>query len=320
MRILFVWLMIALSLFANDLNSTLLTNATSTQWKNIDKTIQTYIIKNEKTITEKIIPAMAQPIKLPTQEEIETFQVPKLLYTRQDIKTLLTYTKYLIDQNKTQEATDIYIQAINGLNNADKSYSMINTIFHIVINGIVLKSLEYDLSYLSKEDKALLQSKVPKLFILTMKEFDKALENETKIVLKELKSYLTKVLPQKRVDRIISKLEHKVLNFNNTLYNMNSIEAQKKMMASTIEKKQKFMQQYATKISFIKQEATKYRENNTSFYTYVKNLPQMQDEKYFSDKMIVDGLFYHSFLHKFIMVQDDCKRVIELNQKVLKQL
>jgi len=308
MRTFFVWFIMVVSLFANDLNSSLLANSITTQWKDMDKSLQEYIIQHEKGINESI-PQFKQPFKPLTQEEIDNFKLPKLLYSRDDMRKLLSYVKYLIDQNRTKDATNIYITVIDGLNNADKSYEMINIIFHIVITNDVLKSLEYDMAYLSKEDKARLKSQTPKLFLLSMEDFDKAWRNNLALSNKFLKSNLINYLPSHRVEAIMKQLEEKKLNFYQKLFSFEVFDDAQKLMNQTQKQSNIFFTQNSKQMEQLKMIAQAH------FTSETKHIQKIT----LDDTLIVDMLFYVS-LTKIIQTKQDCLNAIQLNQKVLNLL
>ena len=322
MKILFSLLISIMMLNAYDFNTSKLDTSIVSKWQDVDSKLQQFIIQEDKQgMKKKFFSLLKQPFSVLSDEEKANFQIPRINYTHNDIRVLLSYTKYLIDQKRTQEIAKIYTEAIDGLNHSEDGYSAITIIFKIVVNRTILKSLEYDLAYLDKKDKAMLLSKVPNLFELKLEDFDTTFKNNTKSVIQEYKSTFIKMLPSDRSEQIASKIEEKVSNFYNHLFTSKSIEENNQVISKFEKDGKIFINKNLMQVSFLNQELIKYANSKYS-YLYLDNfnLPKVTTAQSLSDEIIIDTFFYRAFSMSIYKIREDCKKVIELNKKVLEML
>jgi len=273
----------AILLQANDFNASVLNSAYVSSWDNVNETLQRFIIKHDNKIKEKYFPLVDQPVLIENSYEGKAEpQTPKPAYTRDDLKILMTYTKYLIDQNRTQEIPEIYTRVISGLNNTDNNAYV--TTFKIAMGNITLKSLKHDLDYLTCK----------------IEDFDAAVYDLFKTDIELAQSSLAQKFPKKRASRIVSILEKKVFDFYYHLFALKNVETQKSFMAKAIKEKNDF---------------------SKKLYRQLRKQPLSGDAiQKLSDETIADTLFYSAFLTDFIGSREACKKVIKRNQKVLQML
>jgi len=319
MRIFVSLLLSLVMLNAYDFNTSKLATSSVSKWQDVDSEIQQFIIKHDKIIKERFFPVIKQLFSILSDEEKAKFKTPKLNYTRDDIRVLMTYTKYLIDQNRTQEIPEIYVRVMDGINRTNNGDSFITLIFKIVMSKITLESLEYDLAYFKQEERAKLLSQSPKLFELSLAEFDKTLERTTKTLVKEYKSFLIKMFPKERVEKITAKLEQKALDYNRNSIALENIEEQKKFRQKIESDEKRFFEKYKTDANYFYDNLVKYSDNNRSTFKEL-NQTQVTTQQKLSDEVIIDTIFYTAFLIRSVETQEDCKKVIELNNKVLQKL
>lgn len=319
MRIFISLLLSFVILHAYDFNTSRLAISSVSKWQDVDSQIQQFIIKHDKVIKEKFFPVIKQPFSILSEEEKAKFQIPRLNYTRDDMRVLMTYTKYLIDQNRTQEIPEIYVNVIDGINRTDSGSSFISLIFKIVMNRITLESLQYDIDHLSQQDKTKLLSKAPKLFELNLEEFDTTLERNTKDLVKEYKSYLIKMLPKERVEKISTTLEQKALEYNRKFITLKNIEERKKLVQKIKSDKKRFFEKYKVEANYFYDILVKYSDDNKSVSKEFNQTQKITQQK-LSDEVIIDAIFNTAFLINFVETREDCREVIEFNQQVLQKL
>jgi len=289
----------AILLQANDFNASVLNSAYVSSWDNVNETLQRFIIKHDNKIKEKYFPLVDQPVLIENSYEGKAEpQTPKPAYTRDDLKILMTYTKYLIDQNRTQEIPEIYTRVISGLNNTDNNAYV--TTFKIAMGNITLKSLKHDLDYLTPKEKSELLTHIPGLLRCKIEDFDAAVYDLFKTDIELAQSSLAQKFPKKRASRIVSILEKKVFDFYYHLFALKNVETQKSFMAKAIKEKNDFSKKLSRQL----------RKQPLSGDAIQK----------LSDETIADTLFYSAFLTDFIGSREACKKVIKRNQKVLQML
>jgi hypothetical protein len=304
---------------AYDFNTSSLPSAITSKWQDIDKGLKEFIVKGDKNgMKEDFFILIKEPISIMTEEDEANFLAPKPNYTRNDLRVLMSYTKYLIDQNRTQEIPEIYIRLIDGINNYSYDGSLIAVVFKIIMNKIALKSLKYDLPYLSKKEKSQILSKSPKLFTYKLDDFYRVFKNSIKNIISEKKATFIKIFPKKRVDKIFVEVEKKVLDFNNHLFRLATKKEQEKIIKQFQKDSKEFINKNLIQVSFLNQKTKKYPDYILSLDNY--NLPKVTTKEILSDELIIDTLFYTTFFITTYELVEESKQEIELNKEVLEML
>ncbi len=319
MRIFISLLLSFAILHAYDFNTSRLATSSVSKWQDADSQIQHFIIQNDKVFKEKFFPLFNQPFSIVSEEEKAKFQIPKLNYTREDIRVVMTYTKYLIDQNRTEEIPEIYVNVIDSINRANSGNSVITLVFKIVINNLTLKSLEYDIAYLKQEEKAKLLSKTPRLFELSLAEFDATLERSIKALVGEYQSILLiDMFPKERAEKIGTALEQKMLNVYHKSIELKEAKEREGFVQKYKSDAKSFLEKYTAEVNYLKRTIAQYYNDTES----LKELNQTQITTLgnVSNEVIVDMFFYTQFWINFMETREDCAKVIELNQKMIKAL
>ena len=319
MKILLSLLISIIMLNAYDFNTSVLPSAITSKWQDIDNGLKEFIIKGDKNgMKEEFFTLLKEPISIMTEEDKAKFLIPKINLRRNNLSILMSYTKYLIDQNRTQEIPEIYTRLIDGMNNYYDDYSLVTVVFEILINEITLKSLKYDLAYLSKKEKAQILSKAPNLFTYKLDDFYRVFKVDIKTAIREKKVILIKIFPKKRVDKIFIEVDKKVLDFNNHLFALKSKKEQEKIIKQFQKDSKEFINKNLIQVSFLNQKIKKY--SDYILYLDDFNLPKVTTKQILTDKLIIDTLFYTAFLIKTYELVEESKQVIIRNKELLEML
>jgi len=319
MKILLSLLISIIMLNAYDFNTSVLPSAITSKWQDIDNGLKEFIIKGDKNgMKEEFFTLLKEPISIMTEEDKAKFLIPKINLRRNNLSILMSYTKYLIDQNRTQEIPEIYTRLIDGMNNYYDDYSLVTVVFKILINEITLKSLKYDLAYLSKKEKAQILSKAPNLFTYKLDDFYRVFKVDIKTAIREKKVILIKIFPKKRVDKIFIEVDKKVLDFNNHLFALKSKKEQEKIIKQFQKDSKEFINKNLTQVSFLNQKIKKY--SDYILYIDDSNLLKVTTKEILSDELIIDTLFYTAFSIKAYELVEESKQVIIRNKELLEML
>jgi len=277
MRVVFLFLMTMViswgaSFDSLDRNiSNKLKKSSISNWQDIDRGVQKFIVDNNQNIIDNIIINIDKPI-MDANHTINS-ELPRILLKRDDYLILMTYIKYLIYNNQYNKTIEIYKRVVNGINSID-NYFEINIIFKIVISRMVLKSLEYDFKYLPLESIKSLKATNPKLFKLGYNDFRKAQKiKETPYML--LKNY--KVI---KLSDIISKI-----------YNQNDAKEINISLKKLLDNYYKNFDNLYTKANY------------TKFKRFFKQYKKAQKE--FISKHILDIMALHIRIKKYFDISND---------------
>jgi len=305
-------------------------------WQDIDKNIQNFIIDNKQSIIDDIIINIDKPV-MDSNHTINS-ELPKILITRDNYLILMIYLKYLIYNDKYDRVVDIYNRVINGVNGID-NYWGINVIFKIVINRIVLKSLKYDLKYLPLSSMKSLKTTNPKLFnlnpnswreTLKRKETPYMLVNEYDII--KLSNIVSKIYNKDDTNKInisLKKLlDYYYKNFDN-LYTQKDCIKSKEFLKKYNKSQKEFIAKHILDIMALHTKMKQYF--NISLLSYSPNITikvspfidisQILNREIKSE--LATQIFYYT-LYKdnlyFIDTQLDLLKTIQYNKQVVKVL
>ncbi len=182
MKIIKLFLLLSLGVWAGFkldipkyIDVTQLENVVNNGWNEDNKTFNDLIILN----VEQMMPMILEKIKKPVLRGIVTKKdispTPKILLSRDDYLLIFAYCKYLEFNNEIDRALNLYMTSLIGLNNiGDKT--MLSTIFHLVIEEMIVDNLKRNTMVMSKLEYA----KLEKILILNTDILRDALREEQK--------------------------------------------------------------------------------------------------------------------------------------------
>lgn len=297
-----------------------LTTTPKSSWKDINQSLQKLITDNQERIKSDIITHVENPILqvVPTKK----YNLPiKIQLTRDDYYALILYNKYLIEQNQTKKATQNYIQAIQGLNQTDKSSTFFSMIFHTVMSRIILQSLQHDLHYLTKEDRALLKSKHPSLLKINEKDFDLAVKLEIEENFKMVRPTLVSIYGNKRGNMLTDGTIKKTQEFFNALFKLPSKAKQEEFGNEYVNARDKLFIKEAKALTLLNSKIQKsLKTNRDVLYIEKYLLKEIPEEMTLKDQTIIDLLYYALPKMKLGGTKKDLLDVLVLNKEVVKLL
>ncbi len=150
-------------------------------WTDSNQTLNQAIIKLGKEEIPNIVKKLSKPLSSDTNKS-DIYNIPKLNLTRDDYIKLFAYSKYLEHIGKKELVLSFYIEALKGIHNI-KNTSMLASIFRLVINNIITKSIRYSLEQekFTKQDEIYLYNELSKLLILDNYYIISAIQSEKKI-------------------------------------------------------------------------------------------------------------------------------------------
>ena len=135
-------------------------------WTDTNQTLNKVIIKLGEVEIPSITQKLSKPLSMDANKS-NISDIPKFNLTRDDYTQLFAYSKYLAHIGKKEFVLSFYIESLKGIHNI-KDTSLIATIFRLVINNIITKSICYSLKQkeFTNKDKMYLHNKLSKLLIL----------------------------------------------------------------------------------------------------------------------------------------------------------
>jgi len=171
----------------NDINTSLLKKVIENGWNDSNKTLNTFIITHGETVMPDAMQKIKKPLIKAVPSKIDILPPPKILLSRDDYFFILAYVKYLEYKGELDEALNIYIEILKGLNNTEDN-SLLNFILHLTIEKITITGLNESLNknIFSQHMKTKLKNKLKDLLIRDTKNILIALEGEKESILKAI--------------------------------------------------------------------------------------------------------------------------------------
>ncbi len=196
MKIIKLFLLFSLIIWAEfkldipqDINVSQLENIVKNGWNESNKTLNDLIVSNVERVMPEILEKLEKPVLKGAVTEKDTSPLLRILLTRDDYILIFSYGKYLEFNNETDIALNLYLKSLRGLNNIEDK-TMLSTIFHLVIEALIVDNLKKNIKISSKLE----YEEVHKILILNTNILRDALKKDQQNMIEILT--LTSGLPK----------------------------------------------------------------------------------------------------------------------------
>lgn len=323
MKIILLSLVIMLSLLvqANNLSPKIdickLKDVIENGWTDTNQTLNNAIIKLGTTKIPQILSQLNQPISVDINNT-DIDKIPKFILTRDDYSKLFAYSKYLEFKGDEQDVSSYYIRAAEGLHDVN-DYSFISFIYKLVINPIIIRSLNQSLDnkIFTSDSKQLLKSKLKKLLILDNEILLRTIEHN-----REVQLYYTNQITMKKEPSLFNKQLYDffmsyMLTSINKEFTTTVLAIQTNTLEKNIAKRKKEIIQHSTLTKHI---AMWILESKLKIYNFfsLENDNDNDDYKRLAHYMVDDSMLIQT--PALDRTYNDYAQMIEKNKQLLLRL